>query len=160
MNDTDSYELTQVVPNLAVGYAHFEDDPMGADPRRSNIAFLPWRGSPAGGGYSTAPDLLKFSQALRTHKFLNEELTELVTSPKLPMAGSPRKALYGYGFTSQTVGGRELRGHGGGGANSGINSILEMFWNGSYTVIVLGNYDSPAAEDLGHKICKFLALQQ
>ncbi|MFZ0063573.1 MAG: serine hydrolase [Pyrinomonadaceae bacterium] len=133
---------------------------MGADPRRSNIAFLPWKGSPAGGGYSTAPDLLKFSQALRAHKFLNKEFTDLVTSPKLPMAGSPRKADYGYGFTSQTVSGRELRGHGGGGANSGINSILEIFWNGSYTVIVLGNYDSPAAEDLAHKICEFLALQQ
>ena len=160
MNDTDSYELTEVVPNLAVGYAHFEDDPMGADPRRSNIAFLPWKGSPAGGGYSTASDLLKFASALRAHKFLNEELTELVTSPKLPMAGSPRKADYGYGFTSQKVSGREIRGHGGGGANSGINSVLEMFWNGSYTVIVLGNYDSPAAEDLAHQICEFLALQQ
>ena len=160
MNDTDSYELTEVVPNLAVGYVHFADDPMGADPRRSNIAFLPWKGSPAGGGYSTAPDLLKFAFALRAHKFLNEEFTERVTSPKLAMAGSPRKADYGYGFTSQNVSGREIRGHGGGGANSGINSVLEMFWNGSYTVIVLGNYDSPAAEDLAHKICEFLALQQ
>ena len=160
MSDTDSYELTEVVPNLAVGYAHFEDDPMGADPRRSNIAFLPWKGSPAGGGYSTAPDLLKFALALRAHKFLNEEFTELVTSPKLPMAGSPRKADYGYGFTSQAVSGREIRGHGGGGANSGINSALEIFWNGSYTVIVLGNYDSPAAEVIAHQICEFLALQQ
>jgi CubicO group peptidase (beta-lactamase class C family) len=160
MNNTDSYELTEVVPNLAVGYAHFEDDPMGADPRRSNIAFLPWKGSPAGGGYSTAPDLLKFAQALRAHKFINEEFTELVTSPKLPMAGSPRPAKYGYGFSSENVGGKEIRGHSGGGANSGIDSSLEIFWNGSYTIIVLGNYDSPAAEDLAHKICEFLALQQ
>lgn len=159
MTDTDSYELTEVVPNLAVGYAHFEDDPMGADPRRSNIAFLPWKGSPAGGGYSTAPDLLKFAQALRAYKFLNKEFTELITSPKLPMAGSPRKADYGYGFTSQMVGGREIRGHGGGGANSGINSRMEIFWDGSYTVIVLGNYDAPAAEDLAQKICEFLARQ-
>ena len=160
MNNTDSYELTEVVPNLAVGYAHFEDDPMGADPRRSNIAFLPWKGSPAGGGYSTAPDLLKFSQALRAHRFLNEQFTELVTSPKLPMAGSPRPAKYGYGFSSENVGGKEIRGHSGGGANSRIDSRLEIFWNGSYTVIVLGNYDSPAAEELAHKICEFLALQQ
>jgi CubicO group peptidase (beta-lactamase class C family) len=159
MNDTDSYELTEVVPNLAIGYAHFEDDPMGTDPRRSNIAFLPWKGSPAGGGYSTAPDLLRFAQALKAHRFLNRELTELITSPKLPMAGSPRKADYGYGFTSQKVGGREIRGHGGGGANSGINSRMEIFWDGSYTVIVLGNYDSPAAEELAQKICEFLARQ-
>ncbi len=55
---------------------------------------------------------------------------------------------------------REIRGHGGGGANSGINSRMEIFWDWSYTVIVLSNYDAPAAEDLAHKICEFLALQQ
>ena len=159
MLNTDSYELTQVVPNLAIGYGRFEDDPMGIDPRRSNVAFLPLRGSPAGGGYSTAPDLLKFAQALRAHKFLNPELTELVTSPKIPMAGSPRPAKYGYGFSSEEVSGKEIRGHSGGGANSGVNSSMEIFWDGSYTVIVLGNYDAPAAEDLAHKICEFLARQ-
>lgn len=163
MNDTDSYELTEVVPNLAVGYAHFEDDPMGIDPRRSNIAFLPFKGSPAGGGYSTAPDLKKFAQALRTYKLLSEELTETITSPKIDMAGSPRPAKYGYGFAIERVNNKEIRGHSGGGANSGIDSSMEILWSNSYdnsyTVIVLGNYDSPAAEDLAHKICEFLALQ-
>jgi D-alanyl-D-alanine carboxypeptidase len=159
MQNTDSYELTQVVPNLAIGYGRFEDDPMGIDPRRSNVAFLPLRGSPAGGGYSTAPDLLKFAQALRAHKFMNAELTEIVTSPKVPMTGSPRPAKYGYGFSTEEVSRKEIRGHSGGGANSGINSSMEIFWDGSYTVIVLGNYDSPAAEDLAHKICEFLARQ-
>jgi CubicO group peptidase (beta-lactamase class C family) len=159
MLNTDSYELTEVVPNLAIGYGRFEDDPMGIDPRRSNVAFLPISGSPAGGGYSTAPDLLKFARALRAHKFMSAELTELVTSPKVPMTGSPRPAKYGYGFSTEEVSGKEIRGHSGGGANSGINSSMEIFWDGSYTVIVLGNYDSPAAEDLAHKICEFLARQ-
>ena len=163
MNDTDSYELTEVVPNLAIGYAHFEDDPMGADPRRSNIAFLPWKGSPAGGGYSTAPDLLKFARALRTYKLLSEELTETITSPKLDMTGSPRPAKYGYGFASEQVNNKEIRGHGGGGPNSGIDSTMEVLWSNnfdnSYTVIVLGNYDPPTAEELAHKICELLALQ-
>jgi CubicO group peptidase (beta-lactamase class C family) len=159
MLDTDSYELTEVVPNLAVGYGRFEDDPMGIDPRRSNIAFLPWKGSPAGGGYSTAPDLLKFAQALRLHKLVNAQLTEFLTSPKTPMTGAPRPAKYAYGFAVEEVSGKEIRGHSGGGANSGINSDLEMFWDGSYTVIVMSNYDAPAAENLDHKICEFLARQ-
>lgn len=161
MTDSDSYELTEVVPNLAVGYARFEDDPLGIDPRRSNVAFLPWRGSPAGGGYASAPDLLRFARALRAHKLLSARMTELITTAKVAMAGSPRaNAKYGYGFTSEVLaGGKEIRGHSGGGANSGVNSSLEMFADGSYTVVVAGNYDAPAAEDLAHKICDFLARQ-
>lgn len=159
MTDSDSYELTEVTPNLAVGYARFLDDPMGVDPRRSNVAFLPWRGSPAGGGYSSAPDLLKFSRALRSHKLLSAPMTELITSGKVPMLGAPRPGKYAYGFSTKEVSGKEIRGHSGGGANSGINSSLEMFWDGSYTVVVTGNYDAPAAEDLAHKICEFLARQ-
>lgn len=50
MGDTDSYELTKVVSKLAVGYARFDDDRLGIEPRRSNVAFLPWKGSPAGAG--------------------------------------------------------------------------------------------------------------
>lgn len=159
MLDSDSYELTEVVPNLAVGYGRFEDDPLGVDPRRSNIAFLPWKGSPAGGGYSTAPDLLKFAQALRAHKLLGAQMTELITGPKTPLTGAPRPGHYGYGFVIEKVAGKEVRGHGGGGANSGINSDMRIFWDGSYTVIVMSNYDAPAADELNHKISLFLARQ-
>lgn len=41
MADTDSYELTQVVPDLVVEYARFDEDPLGIEPRRSNVVFLP-----------------------------------------------------------------------------------------------------------------------
>lgn len=161
MYESDSYELTQVTPNLAVGYARFQDDPLGVEARRSNIAFLPWRGSPAGGGYATAPDLLKFARALHTHKLLSAPMTEHVTSAKVAKRGSPRAgAKYAYGFTTESLaGGREIRGHSGGGANSGVNSSLIMFRDGSYTIAVAGNYDAPAAEDLAHKIADFLARQ-
>jgi D-alanyl-D-alanine carboxypeptidase len=54
MSHTDSYAIDDVVPNLAVGYARFEDDPLGIGPRRPNWIFLQRKGSAAGGGYSTA----------------------------------------------------------------------------------------------------------
>jgi CubicO group peptidase (beta-lactamase class C family) len=58
MLDTDSFEKDAVVANRAVGYT-------GSGPaRKSNYATLPGRGSSAGGGYSTAADLLKFTVAL------------------------------------------------------------------------------------------------
>jgi CubicO group peptidase (beta-lactamase class C family) len=41
MADTDSYELAQTVTNFAARYARFDDDPLGIEPRRSNVVFLP-----------------------------------------------------------------------------------------------------------------------
>jgi D-alanyl-D-alanine carboxypeptidase len=160
MTDTGYYELNEIVPNRASGYLRDPgEDPFGIEPRRSNIMFIPFKGNSAGGGYSTAPDLMKFSQALRAHKLLNTEMTELVTSGKVDMVGAPMPEKYGYGFIARTVNGKELRGNSGGGAGSGVDSSVEMFWDGSYTVIVVSNYDAPAGEDLKNDICDFLAFQ-
>jgi len=160
MTDTGYYELNEIVPNRATGYLRDPgEDPFAIDPRRSNVMFIPFKGNSAGGGYSTATDLMKFSQALRAHKLLNTEMTELVTSGKVDMVGAPMPEKYGYGFIERTVNGKELRGNSGGGAGSGVDSSLEMFWDGSYTVIVSSNYDAPAGEDLKNDICEFLAFQ-
>ena len=51
------------VPNLALGYTR-RGRPKGE--RVLNHQTLPGRGSSAGGGYSTAADLLKYVQALST----------------------------------------------------------------------------------------------
>jgi CubicO group peptidase (beta-lactamase class C family) len=63
MPDTDSYERDKGVPNLALGYTR-RGKPAGE--RVLNHQTLPGRGSSAGGGYSTAADLLKYVQALST----------------------------------------------------------------------------------------------
>lgn len=155
MKDTASYAVYDIVPNLATGYTRFDSgDPLGIEPRRNNVMTLPMQGSPAGGGYSTAPDLLRFAQALRSHKLVNTELTEKLTSGKVD---TPMGAKYSYGFIDESVEGKSVRGHSGGAP--GINSYLNIFWDGSYTVIVQGNYDPPAAQDLGGKITRFLARQ-
>lgn len=155
MKDTASYAVYDIVPNLSTGYTRFDSgDPLGIEPRRNNVMTLPMQGSPAGGGYSTPPDLLKFSQALRAHKLVNSELTEKLTSGKVD---TPMGAKYAYGFIDESVEGKSARGHSGGAP--GINSYLNIFWDGSYTVIVQGNYDPPAAQDLGGKITRFLAKQ-
>jgi CubicO group peptidase (beta-lactamase class C family) len=65
MLDTDSYERDKAVPNLALGYTR-RGRPGGE--RVLNQATLPGRGSSAGGGYSTAEDLLKYVKALSLGK--------------------------------------------------------------------------------------------
>jgi D-alanyl-D-alanine carboxypeptidase len=155
MKDTASYAVKDIVPNLGTGYTRFDNgDPLGIEPRVNNVMTLPMKGSPAGGGYSTAPDLLRFAQALRANKLVNAELTEKVTSGKVD---TPMGSKYGYGFIEEIIDGKSVRGHGGGAP--GINSYLNIFWDGSYTVIVQGNYDPPAAQDLGGKITRFLGKQ-
>jgi D-alanyl-D-alanine carboxypeptidase len=62
MPSTDHYALDSLPANTAVGYTTGADQ---AGPPRSNTDLLPGRGSSAGGGYSTAADLLRFLGALR-----------------------------------------------------------------------------------------------
>ncbi|HEX9919125.1 MAG TPA: serine hydrolase domain-containing protein, partial [Pyrinomonadaceae bacterium] len=63
MTNTDAYELDLVTPNLAVGYQkEFNED--GTTRFRNNVFQHVIRGGPAGGGYSTVGDLLKFDTAL------------------------------------------------------------------------------------------------
>jgi len=155
MKDTASYAVHDIVPNLGTGYTRFDNgDPLGIEPRRNNVMTLPMQGNPAGGGYSTAPDLLRFAQALRVNKLVSAELTEKLTSGKVD---TPMGAKYGYGFIDEMIEGKSVRGHSGGAP--GINSYFNIFWDGSYTVIVQGNYDPPAAQELGGKITRFLAKQ-
>ena len=153
MSNTDSYAIDDVVPNLAVGYARYEDDPLGIGPRRPNWIFLQWKGSAAGGGYSTTGDLLKFVRALRHNRLVRGGLVDTLLAPHA------RGDWYGYGFQVLEVGGRQVRGHGGGGPGSGISSELGWFMDGSYVVIVLGNYDLPGASAIYQELIGFLASQ-
>ena len=143
MVNTDSYERDKDVPNLAVGYTKMGDNgrPDPSAPRRANTPMRPAKGSPAGGGYSTVEDLLRFSLALRAYKLLTQKYTEIVTTGKVDMGGPGRK--YGYGFGEEMSNGRHIVGHNGGGPGIGAN--FDMFPELGYTVVVLTNYDPPAA---------------
>lgn len=67
MMRTASYEVDSLPPNTAIGYTRGDSAPANA-PTHRNSAELPGRGSSAGGGYSTAHDLLTLLQALRARK--------------------------------------------------------------------------------------------
>jgi hypothetical protein len=58
-----------------------------------------------------------------------------------------------------TFAGKPARGHGGGGPGSGISSELGWFTDGSYTAIVLGNYDVPGSSAIYRKLMEVLAAQ-
>jgi len=71
MTRTGSFTVDSLPANTAIGYTRGAQDAPPDAPVRPNTAELPGRGSSAGGGYSTAADLLKFLQALRAHRIAN-----------------------------------------------------------------------------------------
>ncbi len=136
MTATDCYQLDKVNENLAVGYERLST-PTGTE-YFNNIFAHVFRGGPAGGGYSTVTDLLRFDQALRDGKLLKKE--------SLASAWTPIQAAhsfnYGLGFfVEQTPAGRAV-GHGGDFA--GISAQFRMYLDSGYTVAVLSNYDGAA----------------
>jgi CubicO group peptidase (beta-lactamase class C family) len=71
MGRTGSFFVDSLPPNTAIGYTRGDQNAPPAAPVLPNTQQLPGRGSSAGGGYSTAQDLLKFLQALREHRIPN-----------------------------------------------------------------------------------------
>jgi CubicO group peptidase (beta-lactamase class C family) len=138
MNSTDSLPEDQAVPGRSVGYTKMND----ARQWRSNGDTLPYRGTSAGGGYSTVEDLLAFANALENHKLLDAQHVDLLTTGKVerPEGGSK----YGYGFGDEiSADGVRCFGHGGGAP--GMNGDLKICPQSGYVIAVLANLDPQAA---------------
>jgi D-alanyl-D-alanine carboxypeptidase len=74
MLDTDSFEKDAEIPNRAKGYTKMlQGESNRGKARVSNHPSLPGRGSSAGGGYSTAEDLLRYTLALKEGKLSSPE---------------------------------------------------------------------------------------
>jgi D-alanyl-D-alanine carboxypeptidase len=107
----------------------------------SNEPTLPWRGTSAGGGYTTAADLMKFAGALMSNQLLKAETLAEATRPQFTTGD------YGFGF--QVGRPDEARSYGHGGAAPGMNGILRVYPESGQSVIVLCNLDSPSASRMG-----------
>jgi CubicO group peptidase (beta-lactamase class C family) len=124
MADTDSYEVDKMPANSATGYMQ-----AGAKTRVNNLFMRPARGSAAGGGYSTAEDLLKFSVALKGGKLFVPDNDGF--PPKDPTFGIA-------------------------GGSEGVNAAFIVNARSGYTIIVLSNYDPPSAEQPGKQLVDWL----
>jgi len=125
MTRTSWPEMDIPTRGRATGYTR-RLEPGPGNSRRSNIYSLPARGSSAGGAYSTVGDLLKFAVALQAGKFV---------VPNAP--------------ADLQTGGQAI---GIAGGAPGLNAAFEMGVGPGYTIIVMSNYDPPAAEALGREL--------
>jgi CubicO group peptidase (beta-lactamase class C family) len=144
MTSSGSLPEDQAIANRSVGY--MRSDSGGWTP---NTNTLPYRGTSAGGGYSTVGDLVRFATALLGHKLLNASTTDLLITGKVGSGRGPAK--YAYGFEDvRDKNGNGYVGHGGGAP--GMNGDLRIYPKSGYIVAVLANLDPPAAQ----RISEFL----
>ena len=138
MTGSGSLPEERAVPNRSIGY--MEDFETGE--WVPNTDTLPYRGTSAGGGYSTVGDLARFADALLSNELLSAESTELLITGKVE---SGPGAGYAYGFEDRRdADGNGSVGHGGGAP--GMNGDLRIYPKAGYVVVVLANMDPPASE--------------
>lgn len=140
MHSTDSLPETENVPKRATGYMRHNGTWV------SNADTLPWRGSSAGGGYSTVEDLFRFAQALSSGKLLNPGLFAEMTSKQASAPQMPPGAAYGFGMEVIEEPQGKRFGHGGGAP--GMNGDLRFYPRSGTVVVVLANLDPPCAQRL------------
>lgn len=134
MTDTGALPESVTVPRRVNGYTA-KDGKWVPD-----TAFLPWRGTPAGGGYSTARDLLRFAEALQAGKLLPPKQLAEATRPQ--NIGH----WYGYGFETHGKGLARYYSHSGG--TYGSNAEFRVYPEIGVVAIALCNIDPNAGTNL------------
>lgn len=127
MTSTGALPESEPVPDRAHAYTKVD----GKWSRET--ALLPWRGTAAGGGYTTARDLMKFATALMDGTLLSPDSLDSATRPQ------NQKAWYGYGFMTSGEGDERQFGHEGGAP--GMNAVLNVRPAKGYVVVGLSNLD-------------------
>jgi len=90
-----------------------------------------WGVSPAGGGFSTAADLLRFSRALNAGKLVS-------ASTLAEMIDTTGGREYGFGLRLNILNGHRVYGHNGG--FPGVSGEVDILPDDGYYIITLSNY--------------------
>jgi D-alanyl-D-alanine carboxypeptidase len=127
MTSTGAEPESVAIPERANAYTEIDGEWV------RETARLPWRGTAAGGGYTTPRDLLKFVNALQDGILISEASLTAATRPQ------NIKGWYGYGFMVSGEGRDRQYGHEGGAP--GMNGILNVRPAQGCTVVGLSNFD-------------------
>jgi CubicO group peptidase (beta-lactamase class C family) len=124
------------IEDFAHGYTHIEwEGPAHPEYRTDNIFQYPVHGNAAGFLYTSAPELIRFGQALRAN--------ELISEPSVSqMLRKPEGVGLGYGTQRIPYSQGIAVGHGG--RAFGAATILLFLPEVDCSVCILSNYDRPA----------------
>ncbi len=130
MTGTGALPVDAAVAHRAVGYTV-------ENGRLVSTALTSFAPSPAGGAYTTAGDLLKFTNALLADRLLDKAHTDLLLHGHASIGGKS----YAYDLSGKAENGAMFIGHQGGGR--GENADLRAFPANGYTLIILQNFGPP-----------------
>lgn len=132
MRRTGALPESVVVPGRTTDYV------MVGDQHQATTDTLPYRGTSAGGGYSTVGDLAAFAAALTSGKLLSAQYAQLMTTGHVSTDDGQH---YGFGvFDYSRPGWREI-GHNG--VGPGLNAELRILGDGKVVIVVLTNVAPP-----------------
>ncbi|MFK2929996.1 beta-lactamase family protein [Dyella agri] len=151
MTSSGFESVDQIVPGLAVGYFH--DDGVFSRRWKANWVQGIYKGSPAGGGYSTNADLLRFAAALHGGKLVKSATLAKMFDGEVP-AGP---GAIGAGIDDRVSHGRHIRGHQGG--IEGTTADLEMIWETGAAVALTSNEGPSQHWLLAEQIADLLAAE-
>jgi CubicO group peptidase (beta-lactamase class C family) len=143
MTDTGIDSNSAIIPQRAQGYT---PSPHGVHHAGYISMTIPLS---AGAIYSTTGDLLKWEQALYGGK--------LLTPASLTKMTTPFKSDYAFGLSVRTVDGHKIITHNGG--IEGFNTSLNYYPDDKLVVIVLGNLNGGAPDQIANNLGK-VALGQ
>lgn len=131
------YPLRERMAGVAVAYSSFDSSSL-----RSVSDQLPWRGTPAGGGVSTAGDMIRFVAALNDGRLLSRTMLAQAVRNE---TGRPH-GWYGYGFITSNVDDFPYWGHGGGAPGQSL--VLGYYPLTDTTFVCMSNRDPPVCDRL------------
>ena len=155
MVDTDFPELDLPLSNCAVGYTDQNWHGPVDGRRRSNHFIYGIKGSPSEHCYSTVHDLFRFFEALREGRLLDHEHLALALAPQCTTERPDVSYGYGFHIIDDGVHGRVI-GHGG--RAMGGDAFALWYQDLGYTLVVLSNYDRPAARRIVDAVADMLIL--
>jgi CubicO group peptidase (beta-lactamase class C family) len=109
-------------------------------------------GGPAGGGYSSADDLLKFSLALQTQRLVNAPFVDSLFEPRA-IPGQERPSE-NYSPSSRGMSGQRVIGLAT--TRPGAQALCEIYLDSHYTMVVLSNDDRTDFESITQKLRQWI----
>jgi len=135
MLDSGFYDRRDAAPRVAEGWDLIDGTWV------SNIYSYPPIGSADGGAHVTAPDLVRFLQALRAGELLNAEFTEEFF---IPQVEHDEETWYGLGLEFDMNDDGTVRSYFKEGINAGASGIVRHYADDDLDIVVLSNSEEGA----------------